>query len=271
MVMYKFSKIFAPLFVSCAVFSGGCDTAIAPEVAHSAPIADDGMRFDELGALGLPGQENVVIDDLQMSLAEEAVTVRMGQLEDGSFGVLEGAGGRAVAPGVWEVETADGLVQQIIIGDEGQQWLVAEMTEQLDELRGRLGREAGDEEALLEQIAAMEEAIATAKGSVTDLAVPSGVLAPSCNISLYAGPSGPVWGVPGATAFAQSSCSGGCATITVRSQACCNGACTPLSIASNTVCSPLWTSGMLRQGSGSGWAQVSVNPVAVTNQGFACY
>ncbi|MBK8265178.1 MAG: hypothetical protein IPK80_28095 [Nannocystis sp.] len=94
--------------------------------------------------------------------------------------------------------------------------------------------------------------------------------APSCSIGFYAGPSGPAWGVAGATAFAQSSCSGGCAAITVRSQACCNGACTPLNIASNTVCSSLWTSGVIRQGSGAGWAQVSTNQVVITSQGFSC-
>lgn len=270
--MYKFSKNLAPLFVSCALFGGGCDAPLAPEVAHSSPFADDGeMRFDELDAPGLPGEESVVIDDLQMSLVEEAVNVRIGRLADGSFGVLGDAGGRAIAPGVWEVETEEGLVQQIIMGDEGQQWLIAEMTEQIEELWSRLDRETGHEDAILEGIAAMEEAVAAAKSSVTDLALPGGVLAPSCSVSLYAGPSGPVWGVPGATAFAQSSCSGGCATITVRSQACCNGACTPLSIAANTVCSPLWTSGVIRQGSGSGWAQVSPGQVVVTNQGFACY
>jgi hypothetical protein len=268
--MYKFNNKLASIFVSYALLGGACDTELAPEIAHNSAVAEDERtRFDELGVL--PGEESVILDALQLSPVEEAVTVRMGQLPDGSFGVLEGAGGRAVAPGVWEIETEEGLVQQLIMGDEGQRWLIAELTEQLEDLRGRVDSEAGHEDALLEQIAAVEEAIATAKSSVTDLAQPGSVLAPSCSHGLYAGPSGPVWGVPGATAFVQSSCSGGCATVTVRSQACCNGACTPLSIASNTVCSSLSTTGVIRQGSGSGWAQASMNPVVVTNQGFTCY
>jgi len=144
------------------------------------------------------------------------------------------------------------------------------MTAELDALHGD-GGETEVEHALRGQIAAMEAEIAEAGLDRLGVPQPEGTLGLSCNVGLYAGPSGPVSGIPGAAALAQSSCTGGCASITVRSQACCNGACTPLSISTNNaVCSTPWTAGVIRQGSGSGWAQVYVAPVAVTNQGFTC-
>jgi hypothetical protein len=60
-------------------------------------------------------------------------------------------------------------------------------------------------------------------------------------------------------------------SFTVRSQACCGGWCTPVNYASNTVCSLTWTAGSIRQGSGSGAAQVYVAPVTQTNTSFFCY
>lgn len=283
--MYNISKSITTFLVSCALLGGACDSELAQEDTRSSAsvhranvslaggfVADGPLtRFDELGELDIAGEANVAVDDLRMSAIEEAVRVQVGQLPDGSFGVLDGARGQEIAPGVWEVETEEGLIQQVIMGAEGHQWLIEQMTAQLDDLYGQLHTETGHEAAIGEQIAAAEAAIVAAERSLTDLAQPGNVRGLSCSVGLYAGPSGPVFGVPGAAAFAQSSCSGGCATITVRSQACCNGACTPLSIATNTVCAPLWTSGVIRQGSGPGWAQVYVAPVTVTNQGFSCY
>lgn len=257
--MYDIDTKLAALFVTCTLLGSACDHEIVPELTDAAEP-------------GLSGQASVLLNGARLDPIEEAVELRMGPLPDGSYGVLGGADGRLVAPGVWEVEAKDGFVQQVVVGQEGQLWLLEQMTAELDALRDRLGAETGQEDALREQIAAVEEAIATTTSSLDELTTgPGGVQAPSCNISLYAGPSGPVSGIPGAAALAQSSCSGGCATITVRSQACCNGACTPLSIATNTVCASPWTAGVIRQGSGPGWAQVYVAPVLVTNQGFSCY
>jgi len=265
--MYNIDKKFASILISCVLLGGsGCDPELAPE-----GVAAEAAIHHEIEDLARAGEASLRVDELDVEPMAEAVTVRVGRLSDGSFGVLEGAKGRAIAPGVWEVEAEDGLVQQVVVGDEGHGWLIGQMTAQLDELRSKLETEVGHEDALLEQILAVEQAIAGMESAPTDLAQSGGAtLAPSCSIGLYAGPSGPVWGVVGATAFAQSSCSGGCAKITVSSQACCNGACTPYSIATNTVCAPLWTSGMIRQGAGAGAAQVSVTPVTVTNQGFSC-
>jgi|JI10StandDraft_1071094.scaffolds.fasta_scaffold04989_9 hypothetical protein len=271
-IMYDINKKLATFLISCTLLGGACDSDLAPEVAHNAAaVTQVELSLGEaIREMDCASEANVAVDDLDISPIDEAVQLRMGELPDGTFGVTEGSGGRAIAPGVWEVETEDGLLQQVIIGAEGQQWLIGQMTAELDGLRGKVS-EAGHEGGLSEQIAAVEEAIATAKSSLNDLTHSGGVQAPSCNIGLYAGPSGPVSGVAGAAALAQSSCSGGCATITVRSQACCSGACTPLSIATNTVCASTWTAGMIRVGNGPGWAQVSVAPVVVTNQGFSCY
>jgi hypothetical protein len=272
-LMYDIKTKFAATFlISCALLSGACDSDLAPEVVHNAAAVTQAefSLGEAISEMELADEANVAVDELHISPIDGAVQLRMGELPDGTFGVTEGAGGRAIAPGVWEVETEEGVIQQVIMGVEGQEWLIEQLTAELDGLRGQRN-EPGHEDALLEQIAAVEAAIASAKGSLYDLTQSGGVQAPSCNISLYTGPSGPVSGIPGAAAFAQSSCSGGCATITVRSQACCNGACTPISIATNTVCAPLWTAGVIRSGSGSGWAQVFVAPVVVTNQGFSCY
>ena len=232
--------------------SAGCATSQAPET-------------DE--------ETNVSVDDLHMSPIEDAVQLRMGQLPDGTFGVTEGAGGRAVAPGVWEIETDDGLHHQIIQGEEGHRWLIEQTTAELDELRGKLDAGAGDQDELHAQIASAEETIASAQTALKESAQTFVLPAVTCNIGMYTGPSGPITNPPlaGAAAIAQISCNGGCITFTVRSQACCNGWCTPLNYATSQVCSGLWTAGSIRQGSGPGWAQVYVAPVTQTNASFSCY
>lgn len=229
---------------------------------------DDGWtRLHAVEAPSHPDQADVAVDETDMGPIDAAVQLRIGEFPDGSLGVLDGARGLSIAPGVWEVEAEDGLRQQIVVGEAGQRWLIAQMKAELDSLHGETN--LGD--ALRGQIAAMEEGVAAAGLDEFSAARPDGVPGLSCNVSLYAGPSGPVSGIPGAAALAQSSCAGGCTSITVRSQACCNGACTPLSISTNNaVCASPWTAGVIRQGSGVGWAQVYVAPVAVTNQGFAC-
>lgn len=252
--MYPITSNITTILLGCALLSGACDLEPAPGA--------------ERDAASVTHAADLTVNDLQMNPITAAVDVRIGQLADGSLGVLDDADGRPIAPGVWEVEADDGLVQQVIVGAAGHRWLLAEMLAELDSLSTEPDADAGRVEALREQIAAAKQAIAA--HSQDTLTQPGGVQALSCNVGLYAGPSGPVTGIPGAAAFAQSSCSGGCATITVRSQACCSGTCTPLNIATNTVCSPLWTSGVIRQGSGPGWAQVYVAPVSVTNQGFLC-
>ncbi len=248
--------------VSSTLLGVACDSEPAPGSEQ-----DGGWtRLHAVEAPSHPAQTDVVVDETDMDPIDAAVQLRIGTLPDGSLGLIEGARGRSIAPGVWEVEAEDGLRQQIALGDEGQRWLIAQMTAELDGLHGDVDLD----DALLGQIAAMEEGIAAAELDRLS-AAPDGVPGLSCNVGLYAGPSGPVSGIPGAAALAQSSCTGGCTSITVRSQACCNGACTPLSISTNNaVCASPWTAGVIRQGSGVGWAQVYVAPVAVTNQGFAC-
>ena len=246
------SIVLLSLLAIAGSMTAGCATSEAPE-------------SDE--------ETNVSVDELHMSPIEEAVQLRMGQLADGTFGVIEEAGGRAVAPGVWEIETDDGLHHQVIQGVEGHRWLVEQTTAERDVLRGKLDTGAGDRDELLEQIASAEEVIANAQTAMKESTESFILPAVTCNVGMYTGPSGPVTSPPiaGAAAFAQISCSGGCVTFTVRSQACCNGWCTPLSYATSMVCSSLWTAGQIRQGSGAGWAQVNVAPVTQTNSGFYCY
>jgi hypothetical protein len=146
--MNNIDKKFSSILVSF-VLLGGCDPELALE-----GVAAEAAVHHEIEDLARAGEASVRVDDLDVGPIAEAVSVRVGQLSDGSFGVLEGAEGRAIAPGVWEVEAEDGLVQQVVVGDEGHGWLIGQMTAQLDELRDRLDTEAGHEDTLLEQILA---------------------------------------------------------------------------------------------------------------------
>ena len=139
-VMCDINKKFATFLISCTLLGGACDSDLAPEVAHNAAaVTQAELSLGEaVREMDGAGETNLAVDDLDITPIDEAVQLRMGELPDGTFGVTEGAGGRAIGPGVWEVETQDGLVQQVIMGAEGQQWLIGQMTAELDGLRGKV-------------------------------------------------------------------------------------------------------------------------------------
>lgn len=68
-------------------------------------------------------QVNVVIDSLHIDPIAGAV--QAGQLQAGVFSANTESRGRDIAPGVSELETEDG-VQQIIVGEAGHRWLLAQ-------------------------------------------------------------------------------------------------------------------------------------------------
>lgn len=245
---------------------------IAITGALSSACDSDQAAQAEDQATPASAQVDVAVDSLHIDPIAGAV--QAGQLRNGVFNASAESRGRDIAPGVSELETEDG-VQQVIVGEAGHEWLLAQSTARLDELHAELAAGTDDEDLLLGQIAAAEEELDAVNATLKhmkDLALPGDpTLGVSCNVGLYAGPSGPVYGAAGAAALAQTACYGGCTAITVRSQACCNGACTPLSYITNTnVCANPWTAGSIRLGIGAGQAQVYVAPVTVTNLGFTC-
>lgn len=244
------------LAVAGSMFAG-CTTS-------SAPDADEGTA--------------IVVDELGAAPIDSAVQLQMGQRPDGSVGILGDSIGRPVAPGVWDVETEDGIVHRIFSGEDGHRWLIEQTEAQLNDLYDRLNAGTGDEDELTAQITAAEDTIAMATETVKNTAGP-GFLPPAvtCNIALYTGPitgSGlpnPPFPPPGGAALAQIVCSGGCAAFTVQSQVCCSAGCTAVNTATNAaVCATPWTAGTILFGTGAGAAAVVVVGIVGKSSTFTC-
>lgn len=231
---------------------------IAGCAATSAPDVGDDVVINELATAPLAGVVEVRVE----RRAGESV-----------FEMVDVPGWRAIQQGVWEYGEGESK-QHVVVGEAGHQWLAEQTTDQIDALQAHV--EGSDSaESLLQQIEQLEQVndrVQTALAGEREVAPPS--FATSCNLSLYAGPSGAVTSPPliGAAALAQVVCSGGCSTFTVTSQACCSGVCTPVAAQTNTVCSSPWLAGSIRAGVGVGAAAVNLNPPNITqsNGSFSC-
>jgi hypothetical protein len=225
------------LLVASALVAG-CAVPTASDAGSS-------IAVHETGALPLPGAVEVRIDR------------RAGE---SAFEVVNAPGLRAIQPGVWEYVVGENK-QQIVVGEAGHQWLADETARQIDALRAQV--EGGDSaESLVQQIAQLEQVndqvqTAAARERESAAVTPAAV---SCNISRYTGPSGPVFGVVGATALSEIVCSGGTESFTTTSQACCAGVCTPVNAVTDVVGATAMLAGSLFEGTGAGAAMVTVTP-----------
>jgi hypothetical protein len=216
------------------------------------------------------GEAILVNEESQAPLPGVEMRLERGAGE-AAFSLKEGADWKTVAPGVFELPAGDGKSQHIAVGEAGHRWLVEQAGAELDGLYAQRNADDGKPE-LEQQIASAEEKLSTAHEALTQAIGGPAPQAVSCNISLYAGPSSPVFGTAGAAAVAQIVCGGGCVTFTVSSQTCCSGACTPFSAITKTVCATPQLMGTLQSGFGIGSALVSVNPsgASLSNSGFFC-
>jgi hypothetical protein len=219
------------------------------------------------------GEGTIVVDDMGGAWdLEGAVEMRVEREEGGELKLIGAPGWRKVAPGVWESPDANGT--RMVVGEEGHRWLADEARGELNRLEERAAAAGTFDADLEEQIAAKQQELDAAHaGMASALAPPANLV--SCNYAFYTGPSGAITDppTPGAAAFAQVSCSGGCMNFTLTAQACCAGSCTPLVAQTKLVCATPWTWGVVRSGVyGSGYASVNVNPpnVTQTNASFYC-
>jgi hypothetical protein len=250
--MNRFNACYAVSLLISAGLLAGCASAPAPEASE-----DNAVVVNELATAPLAGD------------SELRVERRAGE---SAFEMVNAPGWRTIQPGVWEHGEGESK-RQVIVGEAGHQWLAEQTTQQIDALQAKI--KGGDPaESLSQQIEQLEQVNARAQ---TALAGEREIKAPtpsaaSCDLSLYTGPSGPVFAVSGAAALAQAVCSGGCVAFTVTSQACCAGVCAPLTTQTNTVCSSPLLMGSLLQGSGFGSASVTITPPSISqsNASFLC-
>jgi hypothetical protein len=164
------------------------------------------------------------------------------------------------APGVWRHE--DGT-RRMILGEEGHRWAVA----QLDDELAALNTQDADE-SLIE---AKEAHLAVQRTALDKAGDEIGTEA-TCNIGLYTGASGPIFGFVGSAALAQLSCQNGTVVFTVESQACTGSTgCGPYSVQTAIPDSTprLW--GSLRSGTGNCFSTVFVSPPGIgQSSNFTC-
>ncbi|ACY18692.1 hypothetical protein [Haliangium ochraceum] len=144
------------------------------------------------------------------------------------------------APGVWRQVAGSG---RLVMGAEGHRSSVMQLEDELAWLRaaGALSAELVSAQARLD---AHRAALAKAEDEI-------GVEV-TCDIALYTGPSGPIFGFSGSAALTELACTGGTVTFTVESQACTNSSgCGPYNVQTAVPGSTpaLW--GSLRSGTGS--------------------
>lgn len=215
---------------------------------------------------------SIVVDDMDQAWnLEGAVQMRVERAEGGELSLLDAPGWRKLAPGVWESPDQEGL--RMVVGEEGHRWLAESVNADLDALLAQAAVLGTSDKLLEEQIVAKQRELDAASAGLASALTPT-ANALSCNFSLYTGPSSPVTSPPtaGAAALAKVTCSGGCLSFTITSQACCANTCTPSVAQTNLVCGTPWTAGVLRYGSGIGYASVNLNPpnISQTNSSFYC-
>jgi hypothetical protein len=234
----------------CAVSSSAPETNAAPDMKTETTLVNDDSHATLKGA-------------------EMRIERRAGE---SAVSLVEGSDWHVVAPGVWEIPSADGTTQRVAAGEDGHRWLVEQADAELEGLYAQ--RDAGEVKPELDQkIATAETMRKSAEQSMNSAVAGPSPQAVSCNISLYTGPSSPVTSPPiaGAAALGQIVCGGGCMTFTVTSQACCNGYCSGLSAFSRTVCGTPWTAGTIVSGYGLGYASVNMNPPNITQSSSSFY
>lgn len=259
------SKIAAISLLSLSTalaFSAGCASSTPDENQNLNPSLDE---------------ESIIVNgegqsDIEM---KGAASIRIERRSaDDDFELIGGdSTWRSPSPGVWEVPGGDGQPQHIVVGKAGHEWLVKQLTAEVEALEERAStlETADTREELEQQIGALQQLIEDAQVQAIQQPPPSAV---SCNIKMYIGPSGPITSpsIMGAASLGQIVCSGGCVSFTITAKACCSGYCGSAA-QSRTVCDGMqWTAGVIRQGSGPGSGMVNVNPPNVTgsNSGFSC-
>jgi len=248
-------------FVTSLAFLGastGCAVSSSAPEASSAPE--------------MKAETTLLNEESDATLKGAAMRIERGAGES-TFSLVEGSDWRAVAPGVWEIPSADGTTQRVAVGEDGHRWLAEQANTELDALYAQ--RDADEVKPELDlKIAAAEKTLKSAEEGTNSALGGPAPQAVSCSISLYTGPRSYALYPPvaGAAALAQISCGGGCVYFTVTSQACCNGFCSGVSSFSNWVCSTPWLAGTLVSGYGPGYASVNVTPAYVTqtNASFYC-
>jgi hypothetical protein len=164
------------------------------------------------------------------------------------------------APGVWRHE--DGT-RRLIMGQDGHRWVAAQLEDELAALYA-----GGADESLIET----KEAHLAIQREALDKAGDEIGIEATCDIGLYTGASGPIFGFVGGASLAELSCQNGTVVFTVESQVCtgstgCGAYSVQTAIPDSTP--RLW--GSLRSGTGSCFASVFVSPPGIgQSSSFTC-